>query len=242
MLTYEHGTARGSGHGAPGLRAAQIATGALIAIVMVSFLRRLAVDAPNITAGTLPPDEFDRRYVAHPWLAYLHIAPGVLYMLVAPLQLTYRFRRRHYVFHRRLGRLLAGSAVLSGVFALVFGALFAFGGLLEASAAVVFGVWFLMCLVLAIGAIRRDDIVHHRRWMIRAFATGLAVGTVRIWLTILQATGLLDSQSSFGPAFWMGFSLHAVAAELWLRAFPDPPEMSHSLPETPRSTVSPSTS
>jgi uncharacterized membrane protein len=242
MAQHELRTLRGSGPRAPGLRTVQIAAGVLIAIVMVSFLRRLFVDAPNLAAGTLPPEEFDRRYVTHPWLAYLHIVPGVLYLLVAPLQLAYRFRRRHYTFHRRLGRLLAGLAIVSGILALVFGGLFAFGGPPEASAAIVFGLWFVVCLVLAVRAIRRGDIVHHRRWMIRAFATGVAVGTVRVWLAIFQATGLLDSQSSFGPAFWAGFSLHAVAAELWLRAFPDPPEISHSTPQARRSAVSPSTS
>jgi uncharacterized membrane protein len=242
MAQQELRTVRGSGRRPPGLRTVQVAAGVLVAIVMVSFLRRLLVDAPNLAAGTLPPEEFDRRYVAHPWLAYLHIVPGVLYMLAAPLQLAYRFRRRHYTFHRRLGRLLAGSAIVSGVFALVFGGLFSFGGLPEASAAVVFGLWFLVCLVLAVRAIRGGDIVHHRRWMIRAFAIGVGVGTVRVWLTIFQATGLLDSQSSFGPAFWAGFSLHVVVGEVWLRAFPDPPEISHPTPETPQPAVSPSTS
>lgn len=232
----------GSGRRAPGLRTVQIAAGVLVAIVMVSFLRRLLVDAPNLAAGTLPPDEFDRRYVAHPWLAYLHIMPGVLYLLAAPLQLAYRFRRRHYTFHRRLGRLLAAVAMVSGVFALVFGGLFAFGGRPEALAAVVFGLWFLVSLVLAVRAIRRGDIIHHRRWMIRAFATGVGVGTVRVWLTIFQATGLLDSQSSFGPAFWVGFSLNVVVGEAWLRAFPDPPEISDPTPETRQSVVSPATS
>ena len=104
--------------------------------------------------------------------------------------------------------------------------LFSFGGLPEASAAVVFGLWFLTCLVLAVRAIRRDDIVHHRRWMIRAFAIGIGIGTVRIWLALFGAIGV-DDASSFGPAFWIGFSLHVLAAELWLRAFPNPPELAH---------------
>ena len=80
--------------------------------------------------------------------------------------------------------------------------------------------------MLAVRAIRRDDIVHHRRWMIRAFAIGIGIGTVRIWLQILPLAGL-DVASSFGPAFWIGFSLHVLAAELWLRAFPNPPELAH---------------
>ena len=95
----------------------------------------------------------------------------------------------------------------------------------EAAATAVFGLWFLACLVLAVRAIRLNDIVQHRRWMIRAFAIGIGIGSIRIWLAIFQGTGLLDFASSFGPAFWISFSMHAAAAELWLRAFPNPPEM-----------------
>ena len=130
----------------------------------------------------MPEEEFDHRYVEQAWLAYLHIVPGVVYLFLAPLQLAYRIRSRHYTFHRRLGRVLATAGMISGVFALIFGGLFSFGGLPEASAAVVFGLWFLTCLVLAVRAIRRDDIVHHRRWMIRAFAIGIGIGTTRVWL------------------------------------------------------------
>ena len=75
--------------------------------------------------------------------------PGAVYLLLAPLQLAYRILSRHYTFHRRLGRVLATAGMISGVFALIFGGLFSFGGLPEASAAVVFGLWFLSCLVPA---------------------------------------------------------------------------------------------
>jgi uncharacterized membrane protein len=153
----------------------------LLLIMVVAVARRIAIDVPNVLAGTLPSDTYDVRFVEHHWLAYLHIGPGILYLLGAPLQLSHRFRSRHYTFHRRLGRVLAGSALMSGVFALVFGILYPFGGILETTAVVVFGLWFLTCLTLAIRAIRGDDMVRHRRWMIRALAVGVAVGTIRIW-------------------------------------------------------------
>jgi hypothetical protein len=95
---------------------------------------------PSLAAGTMPEDEFDHRYVEQPWLAYLHIVPGVVYLFLSPLQLAYRIRSRHYTFHRRLGRVLATAGMISGVLALIFGGLFSFGGLPEASAAVVFGL------------------------------------------------------------------------------------------------------
>jgi hypothetical protein len=129
------------------LRAVQIAAALLLLIVIWAVVKRFVIDMPNLAAGTMPEDEFDHRYVAQPWLAYLNIVPGALYLLLAPLQLAYRIRSRHYTFHRRLGRVLAGAAMISGVFALIFGSLFSFGGLPEASAAVVFGLWFLTCVV-----------------------------------------------------------------------------------------------
>ena len=211
------------------LRGVQIAVGLLLLIVIWSVVKRFVIDMPNLAAGTLPEDEFDHRYVEQAWVAYLHIVPGALYLFLAPLQLAYRIRSRHYTFHRRLGRAVATAGMISGVFALIFGGLFSFGGLPEASAAVVFGLWFLTCLVLAVRAIRRDDIVHHRRWMIRAFAIGIGIGTIRIWLALLPIVGVGEA-SSFGLAFWISFPLHVAAGELWLRAFPNPPELAHESP------------
>jgi uncharacterized membrane protein len=210
------------------VRVITVVVGFLVLIMVGAVVKRLLIDVPNVAAGTLPEEIYDHRFVQHPWIAYLHIGPGILYLLGAPLQLSYRFRSRHYTFHRRLGRLLAGSALLSGVFALAFGILFPFGGIFEASATIVFGLWFLTSLTLAIRAIRRDDLFHHRRWMIRAFAVGLGVGTIRIWLGVFQGFGLLEFHQAFGPAFWISFSLHAVGAELWLRRFPSPPEVTQA--------------
>jgi uncharacterized membrane protein YozB (DUF420 family) len=224
-------SAGGLALGTKRLRGVQIAVGLLLLIVFYSVGKRLVLDMPHLAAGTAPPeDEFDSRYVEYAWLAYLHIVPGVIYLFLAPLQLAYRIRSRHYTFHRRLGRVLATAGIISGVFALIFGGLFSFGGLPEASAAVVFGLWFLTCLVLAVRAIRHDDIVHHRRWMIRAFAIGIGISTTRIWLYFFEVTGLGSFESSFGSAFWISFPLHAAAAEIWLRAFPNPPELTRESP------------
>jgi hypothetical protein len=56
--------------------------GLLIAIVLTSYGIRIATDAPFLLSGTEPePEDFESRYVAHPWLAYVHMTPGVLYLL-----------------------------------------------------------------------------------------------------------------------------------------------------------------
>ncbi len=200
---------------------ARAAIGLLLVVVVVFAVIRLVVDVPHLLAGTLPePSSFERRYVEHPVSAYLHIVPGVIYLVGAPLQLSRSFRSRHLALHRRLGRVLLGCGLLSGVFAFVFGVPHAFGGTPEAAATVVFGTWFVVSLSLAFAAIRRRDVAAHRRWMIRAFAVGLAVGTIRLWIGTFQATGLLTFEASFGVGFWLAFLMHVAAAEAWLATTP----------------------
>ena len=198
----------------------------LVAVVLGSFGVRLAVDMPNVVAGTVPgPDAFEQRYALHPLAAYAHIVPGVVYLLGAPLQLSHRFRSRHMAVHRRLGRAVLAAGLIAGVAAIVVGVWFPYGGTLEAGAAVAFGAWFVVALVLAYRAVRRRDVARHRRFMIRAFAVGLAVGTARVWIGIFQSVGVLAIQHNtgrpwFGVAFWLALVIHAVVAEAYLAARP----------------------
>lgn len=195
----------------------------LILSVLAFAVIRVLVDAPNIATGTIPdPGSFEHRYATYPWLAYAHIAPGVVYLLIAPLQLSYRVRSRQWTWHRRLGRVAIAAGILSGVLGMVFGVFLSFGGPIQASAAVVFGTYLVTALALAYRFIRRGDVHRHRRWMIRAFAIGLAVGSIRLWVGFFAALDLLPLRDAFGPAFWLGFLTHAVAAELWLRWRPAP--------------------
>lgn len=207
-------------------RAAEISMWAaiflLVAIVLVFAGIRFGTDGPLIVTGTpAEGDSFELRYVANPWLAYLHIVPGVVYLLGAPLQLWRRFRERHFTFHRRLGRVLLSLGLVSGVFALAFGVPFSYGGAWQSLAAAVFGSWFLVSLALAYRAIRARNVRMHRRWMIRAFAVGLGVGTIRLWVGLFAGFEILSLEASFAPAFWLGLSMHVIAGELWLRWRPD---------------------
>jgi hypothetical protein len=70
--------------------------------------------------------------------------------------------------------------------------------------------------VLAYRAIRGGNIRMHRSWMIRAFAVGLGVGMIGIWVGIFAGFQILSLEESFDPAFWLGLSMHVIAGELWL--------------------------
>ncbi len=121
-------------------------------------------------------DRFDRLPVA----LVVHIVGAVVYALVGTLQFLPRFRRRHWAWHRRAGRVLAvaglmvaGSALWLTLFYepkpgtgdLLYVLRLSFASAMAAS------------LVLGFAAIRRRDIPAHRAWMIRAYAIGVAAGT-----------------------------------------------------------------
>lgn len=59
--------------------------------------------------------------------------------------------------------------------------------------------------------------------MTRAYAIGIGVGTIRIWVFIFSETGLLDFRDSFALGFWLAFGMHALFAEWWIRTTPHPP-------------------
>jgi len=60
-----------------------------------------------------------------------------------------------------------------------------------------------------------------REWMIRGYAIGLAVATIRPIMATFFAAALLQGHAPepkefFGTAFWIGFTLQTIAAEIWI--------------------------
>lgn len=216
-------------------RLAGVVIGLLGLTVLVFVVLRIGEDAANLAADVVPAEgEFGRRYALHPWLAYLHILPGLIYLVGGPVQLTARIRDRHVGLHRAVGRwVVLPAGVLTGVFAIVVGIVIPFGGLAETSASVVFGTWFLVALTTAFLAVRAGNVPRHRQFMIRAYAVGLAVGLIRIVVGIGGAAGI-GIDRSFGAAFWIAFVVMAAGAEWWLRTDRGQPSGSHALPAAGR--------
>lgn len=80
-----------------------------------------------------------------------------------------------------------------------------------------FALIFLVALGKAVLHIRRGDSARHREWMLRAFAIGLAIATIRPIVALFFVLSDLSPREFFGIAFWLGFSSHLIAAELWIQ-------------------------
>jgi uncharacterized membrane protein len=190
--------------------------------VCVSFLSviMIAVATRRILHVWSPTVDLDARFARHPYLTVAHIVPGLAFILLGPLQFMDGLRKRRPALHRWTGRLFVSAALVIGVTALIMSPQMAIGGTLETTATFVFGALFLVALGRAFAAIRRRRVAEHRRCMIRGYAIGLAVATVRPIVGLFSATcklTRLTPHDSFGTAFWLGFTLSLATAETWIR-------------------------
>jgi uncharacterized membrane protein len=198
-----------------------VLTSVLVFIGVAIVVRRtMQIFHPSpAPAGFPEAATLDAGFARHPVLTMIHIVPGLLFVLLAPMQLMRSIRSRRANLHRWMGRVVVGAGMIIGVTALVMSPQMAVGGLNETVVTTLFASLFLVFLVKGFRAIRRRDVAAHREWMIRAFATGLAVATIRPIMGIFFATRMLTHltpQQFFGTAFWLGFTVQLLVAEVWI--------------------------
>ncbi|MDB5022446.1 MAG: hypothetical protein JWP78_201 [Mucilaginibacter sp.] len=187
-------------------------------VVFISELNTPKGFVPGVTKSRSPvPDD---GFAAHPLLTLIHIIPGLLFMLLAPLQFVKRLRAGYAKVLRFMGYLVLICGVIIGSTALVMGFTMAIGGITETLAVAVFGTAFLFSIVKAYSHMIKRETALYREWMIRVLAIGLAVSTTRpiigIFFATSRFTGLTVHQF-FGVAFWIAFILHVTVAEIWIK-------------------------
>ena len=194
----------------------------VLVLISVAMVTRRALDlfgiVPSSSAlsDSAPPDA---AFARHALLTMVHIVPGLIFVVLGPLQFVSTLRSRRPRLHRWMGRVVLTSGLVTGITALAISTQMAIGGAVERAATALFGVIFLVALGQAFVSIRRRQVARHREWMIRAFALGLAVATIRPIVGAFFATKSLTHLTPhefFGIAFWIGFTTHLVAAEIWI--------------------------
>jgi len=178
---------------------------------------------PNgaLAIGNNPAAALDAHFADHRALTLAHILPALLFVLLGPLQFVRRVRSKHPRFHRWSGRVFLTAGGIVGVSGLTMAFRKTIGGFDEKAAIILFGTFFLIAFSKGLWhAIHRES-APHREWMIRGYAIGLAIAAVRPIMGTFFAAALLrghtpEPSQFFGSAFWIGFVLLFIAAELWI--------------------------
>jgi len=180
----------------------------------------LAVIGATSAIGQIPPgpNSYNSGFVDHPVMTLTHAVPGLIFMVLGPLQFVGGIRNRFLTFHRWSGRIFLVNSVFIGLSGFVIAVVFPFAGLNEQIAIFVFGGAFLVSAGMAYYRIRPREVKKHREWMIRVFSIGLGISTVRVLVGLLFAFTSLTQIDFFAWTFWAGFGGTWLIGEIWIKA------------------------
>jgi hypothetical protein len=194
----------------------------LCVIAAAAAVRRIVVLlAPPVVERAAQLAATDAAFASRKALTLVHIVPALVFVALLPAWFSRRVRNRVSA-HRRItyALFILGAVVGGTAFAL---SLHPFGGLNEATAAILYDCLFLFSLGRAWLLFHKGDWELHRTWMMRAIAVLLGIATTRPVMGILFATASithLQPQQFFGTAFWIGFTTTYIAGEAYIRSHP----------------------
>jgi uncharacterized membrane protein len=189
---------------------------ALIGVAAATLRTLVLIWPAQFSRGASPAAALDAGFARHVALTLVHILPGALFLVLAPLQFVSRIRERHLQLHRWMGRILVVDGLIIGATALVMSYKMNIGGTNETAATTLFAIVFLICLTKAYWHIRHKEVVRHREWMLRAYAVGMGVATTRPIVGMFFAFRRLSPHEFFGIGFWLGFTITLLVAEGWI--------------------------
>lgn len=188
----------------------------------VAMRRAIVLVKPGaLSTAKNPAAALDAHFESKRALTLTHILPAMLFMVLGPLQFVAGLRSKYPQVHRWSGRVFLIASAIVGISGLTLALGKTIGGIDEKAAIILFGTFFLIALAKALWHALHREFAQHREWMIRGYAIGLAVATIRPIMGMFFAAALMrgytpEPREFFGTAFWIGFTLQSIAAEIWI--------------------------
>ena len=192
-----------------------------IAIVLIlvgaSVEKLFKLNAMDTGSMLFPEGSIEHHYKNHLLLGYLHIVPGLAFLVLGGHQIIPYFRLRNYPLHRTLGKVFLLLSALLFSTAIVLGPFYPFGNILESVVTLVFGLYLLFATYKAYSAARNKQFEVHKKWVTRLYFVALSVSTIRGIIALFMIQGAQTMQAIFGLAFLLAFILHFILVEIWIR-------------------------
>lgn len=148
---------------------------------------------------------------------FFHISFGGLALLTGWYQFIKKRRQRYLNLHRWLGRFYVIAVLISGTAGLYI-AFYATGGLISILGFGLLALCWLFSDVMGYVAIRKLDVLSHKKWMIRNYALAFAAVTLRVWLPLMMLPffhiAFLDA---YHVVAWLCWVPNLIAAEMFIR-------------------------
>ena len=188
--------------------------------IMFTFLAFIALSGIGMIVFHYMSAPYNDAFERFPWAVKLHVVLGGIYLAFGALQYSTSIRGKAIWWHRSVGRVLAVFALVTGATAIFVGIVMPFSGPIEQITMAIFGSYYIYAVSTAWRRVRGGDIAGHRAWMIRAYALGSSVVTMRLIfipaLILTEATTDAEAATLSIMSFLSAFLLHIIAGEIWL--------------------------
>jgi uncharacterized membrane protein len=148
----------------------------------------------QLSSGVVTPE--NARFFASPLPVIVHVVSVTLFCVIGAFQFVPSLRVKNK-WHRTSGRILVPfgfASAVTGLWMAHFYALPAGDGSILYGERLVVGFAMLIALCLGVMAIKRRDYIHHRNWMMRAYAIGMGAGTQVVtnvpWILLVGEPGV----------------------------------------------------
>ncbi|MDP9981121.1 hypothetical protein J2W14_000497 [Pseudarthrobacter oxydans] len=187
------------------------------ALILLSLVPVVAGAArlTDLTGGEITED--NARFFDSPIPVLIHIPAVTVYLLLGAFQFLPSLRRGKRgkpSWHRIAGRILVPTgllAALSGLWMAVFYDLPPLDGPLLLVLRLVFGSAMVVFIVLGFIAVRHREYVRHSEWMSRAYAIGIAQGTIVVvtipWILLVGPVDELTRALLIGASWVLSLAV-----------------------------------
>lgn len=159
------------------------------------------------------------RFVAAPVVTGLHIVSSSVFGLVGIGQFIDRFRRTNRNWHRRAGRVLVATGLVSALSGLWMTGAFPHakgGSALLDTFRFLFGIAMTLCLLVGVFWARKRNFPRHQAWMMRGYAIGMGAGTQVVlfipWVMLMAPPDAYARALILG----VGWTLNLLLVECWV--------------------------
>ncbi|MFF1254785.1 DUF2306 domain-containing protein [Pseudarthrobacter sp. NPDC058329] len=187
------------------------------ALIFLSLVPIIAgtVRLADLSGGQVTPE--NARFFDSPVPVLIHIPTVTVYLVLGAFQFVPSLRRGQRgrpSWHKIAGRILAPLgllAALSGLWMAVFYDLPPLDGTLLLILRLVFGSAMVAFIVLGFIAVRRRNYVRHSEWMSRAYAIGIAQGTIVVvtipWVVLVGPVTELSRALLIGASWVLSLAV-----------------------------------
>lgn len=193
--------------------------GGALVIGLINLLVPFSIQAESVAplSGKQYAVEQFGDFARNPWPIHIHVALGVLFVVLAAFQFWRKFRSRNMRLHRVMGYVAFACLILLPTTGVACSIIYPFGGALGVVPNVFWMVVILACVGQAWRAVRRHDIRGHEAWVTRASAMTVGITLSRLYQPILIHVFNMEPHLSIALVFWLGQGEGLIAAEFWLR-------------------------